>query len=90
MAIIDGSFLKLREAYITYTFPKSILARTKYINNARISLIGTNLALLWTHKSNLINLDPETTMYADNEGVGMESNSYPPTRSFGLKLHLTF
>ncbi|MCC8096839.1 MAG: SusC/RagA family TonB-linked outer membrane protein [Tannerellaceae bacterium] len=90
MSIIDGSFLKLREAYVTYTFPRSLLAKTKYISAARVSLIGTNLALLWTHKSNLTNLDPETTMYADNKGVGLESNSYPPTRSFGLKLHLTF
>jgi len=90
LAVVDGSFLKLREAYITYTFPRAMLERTKYIKGLRVSLIGNNLALLWTHKSNLINLDPETTMSADNRGVGFESNSYPPTRSFGLKLHVTF
>ncbi|MDH6356812.1 SusC/RagA family TonB-linked outer membrane protein [Parabacteroides sp. PF5-9] len=90
MAVMDGSYLKLREAYITYTFPKSLLAKTKYISGARVSLIGTNLALLWTHKSNLINLDPESTRASGNDGVGMESNSYPPSRSIGLKVGLTF
>jgi len=90
MAVIDGSFLKLREAYITYTFPKSIMAKTKFIGGARVSLIGTNLALLWTHKSNLNSLDPESTRHSGNEGVGMETNSVPPSRSIGLKVGLTF
>jgi len=90
MAVVDGSFLKLREAYITYTFPRSILSKTKYINGARISLIGNNLALLWTHKSNQIGLDPESTRTSGNDGVGMETNAVPPSRSIGLKLGLTF
>ena len=90
LAVIDGSFLKLREAYITYTFPKSIIAKTKYISEARLSLIGSNLALLWTHKSNLIGLDPESTMDSQNTGVGFETNTFPPARSIGVKLGLTF
>jgi TonB-linked SusC/RagA family outer membrane protein len=90
MAIIDGSYLKLREAHLTYTFPKAWLAKTKYISGAKISLIGSNLALLWTHKSNLIGLDPESTYRSGNDGVGFESNTYPPSRSIGLKLSLTF
>ncbi|GHT38293.1 hypothetical protein FACS189435_4600 [Bacteroidia bacterium] len=90
LAIVDGSYLKLREAYLTYTFPKTVLAKTKYISGAKVSLIGTNLALLWTHKSNLIGLDPESTMNADNGGVGFETNTFPPSRSIGLKLGLTF
>jgi len=90
LAIIDGSYLKLREAYITYTFPKALLAKTKYINGARLSLVGSNVALLWTHKSNLIGLDPESTTGSGNDGVGFESNTYPPARSIGLKLGLTF
>ncbi|MDD2952189.1 MAG: TonB-dependent receptor [Parabacteroides sp.] len=90
MAVFDGSFLKLREAHITYTFPKSILAKTKCLKAAHVSLIGTNLALLWVHKSNIIHLDPESTTGALNENVGFESNSYPPSRSFGLKVGVTF
>ena len=90
LAVIDGSYLKLREAYITYTFPRAALAKTKYITGARLSLIGSNLALLWTHKSNLIGLDPESTTESGNAGVGFESNTYPPSRSIGIKLGITF
>jgi len=90
LATIDGSFLKLREAYLTYTFPKASIAKTKFISDAKISLIGSNLALLWTHKSNLIGLDPESTTESTNAGVGFESNTYPPSRSIGIKLALTF
>jgi TonB-linked SusC/RagA family outer membrane protein len=90
MAIVNGSYLKLREAHLTYTFPSAWLAKTKYISGAKISLVGSNLALLWTHKSNLIGLDPESTLRSGNNGVGFEENSYPPSRSIGLKLSLTF
>jgi TonB-linked SusC/RagA family outer membrane protein len=90
LAVIDGSYLKLREAYLTYTFPQHVMARTKYITGARLSLIGSNLAMLWRHKSNLINLDPESTVASGNDGVGFEVNTHMPARSIGLKLGLTF
>lgn len=90
LAVIDGSYLKLREAHLTYTFPKAALTKTRFISGAKISLIGNNLALLWTHKSNLIGLDSESTTESGNRGVGFESNTYPPARSIGIKLGLTF
>lgn len=90
LAVMDGSYLKLREAYLSYEFPQNLLAKTKYISGARLSLIGNNLAMLWRHKSNLIKLDPESTTDSTNEGVGFESNTHMPTRSIGLKLGLTF
>lgn len=91
MYVFDGSYLKLREAYITYTIPRSILAKMKYFNRATVSLIGSNLALLWVHKSNKLRLDPETGgVSSDSRGVGFEQASVPTSRSFGLKLGLTF
>ncbi len=90
MSVFDGSYLKLREAHLTYTFPKQMLEKTKYIKGANISVVGNNLALLWTHKSNFINYDPEGTTGSGNSGIGFESNAYPPSRSFGVKLGLTF
>ena len=87
----DGSFLKLREAYISYTFPKAWMAKTRYISNATVSLIGNNLALLWVHKSNKMRLDPETGgVSSDSRGVGFEQSAVPSSRSFGLKVNLTF
>lgn len=89
--VFDGSFLKLREASLTYVVPKSFLQKTRYISNATISLVGSNLALLWVHKSNTLRLDPETGgVSSDSRGVGFEQASIPTSRSFGLKLGLTF
>lgn len=89
MSVFDGSYLKLREAHLSYTFPKSLL-KNSFIKSAKISLVGTNLALLWVHSSNLTHLDPESTIGSGNGDVGFESNAYPPSRSFGLKVGLTF
>ncbi|MDR0536687.1 MAG: SusC/RagA family TonB-linked outer membrane protein [Tannerellaceae bacterium] len=89
--VFDGSFLKLREAYISYIVPASALAKTKFISNASISLIGSNLWLMWVHKSNTLRLDPETGgVSSDTRGVGFEQASVPSSRTFGLKLNLTF
>jgi TonB dependent receptor. len=90
LSVFDGSYLKLRELHLTYTFPKAMLAKTKCIKAANVSLIGSNLAILWVSSSNKSHIDPESTESNGNSGVGLESNSYPPSRSFGIKLGLTF
>lgn len=91
MYVFDGSYLKLREAYITYNVPQAFLKKTKYFSKATVSLIGSNLALLWVHKSNTLRLDPETGGVAsDSRGVGYEQASVPTSRSVGIKLGLTF
>ena len=89
--VFDGSYLKLREAYISYNFPKELIAKTRYISNASVSLIGTNLWLMWVHSSNTMRLDPETGgVSSDSRGIGFEQAAVPSSRSFGLKLNLTF
>ena len=91
MYVFDGSFLKLREAYFSYTVPSSILARTKSISKATISVVGSNLALLMVDKSNTLRLDPETGgVSSDTRGIGYEQASVPNARTFGVKLNLTF
>lgn len=91
MYVFDGSFLKLREAHISYTLPKPLLNKVKYISKATVSLIGSNLALLWVHDTNTLRLDPEAGgVSSDTRGVGFEQASVPVSRSFGIKLGLTF
>ena len=54
-------------------------------------MIGTNLALLWVDKSNTMRLDPEAGgVSSDSRGVGFEQAGVPSSRSFGLKVGLTF
>jgi hypothetical protein len=90
LAVCDGSYLKLREMHLTYSLPKSFLRSTKVISDAKVSFIASNLAILWLSSKNQSKIDPESTIGADNASVGFESNSCPPTRSYGLKLNLTF
>jgi len=88
--INDGSYLKLREIHLTYTFPKSIISRTKFIEDAKVSLISSNVAILWLSGNNQAKIDPESSLGSDNKSVGFESNSVPPSRSIGVKFNLTF
>ncbi|HAT91756.1 MAG TPA: SusC/RagA family TonB-linked outer membrane protein, partial [Sphingobacterium sp.] len=91
MYVFDGSFLKLREAYISYNLPKHLYSKIKGIKRANISVTGTNLALLWVHKSNTMRLDPEAGgVSSDSRGVGFEQATVPNSRSIGLKLGFTF
>ena len=90
-AVFKGSFLKLRELYMTYLLPKRLLENSKVIKRATISLIANNVALLWVDKSNHMRIDPETGgVSSDTRGMGFEQASVPGSRSFGVKLNLTF
>ena len=73
----DGSYLRLKTVDIGFTIPKRIVNRF-HIDNARISLVGTNL-LTWS-KFKL--WDPEMG--------SPRGEKYPPSRSitFGLSLNL--
>ena len=90
-AVFKGSFLKLRELYMTYQLPKRLLDNSKVIKRASVSLIANNVALLWVDKSNHMRIDPETGgVSSDTRGMGFEQASVPTSRSFGVKLNLTF
>lgn len=89
LAVYDGSYGKLREAHLTYNLPKRMLGGNLF-KSASFSLVGTNLAILWTHKSNRTGVDPENSTESGNAGVGLESTSFPPSRSMGVKLNLKF
>ena len=91
MYVFDGSFLKLREAYFTYNLPQHLYSRIKGIKRANLSVIGSNLALLWVDKSNTMRIDPESGgVSSDSRGVGFEQATVPNSRSIGLKLGFTF
>ena len=82
--IYDASFIKLREARIAFNIPPRYL-RTTRITNARVSLIGRNLALWGTH---VPNIDPESAFSSTNL-QGIEMGQIPTARSFGFQLSVT-
>lgn len=89
LSIVDGSFIKLRNVNISYNLPKKLLNKINILSGS-ISLYGNNLALLYTHKSNDVNIDPEVSSGGTISGTGLESYQLPPSRTLGVKLNFKF
>ena len=84
--VYDASYVKLREASIGYTLPKSLLAGT-FVADAKISLVGRNL---WIISKNLPYADPENMVGGGNSAYGWSIGSLPTTRDIGLNVTLKF
>ena len=84
--VYDGSFVKLREASIGYTLPKSLLAGTS-INDAKISIVGRNL---WIIHKNLPFADPEAQVGGGINSYGYSIGSLPTTRDIGVNVTFKF
>ena len=84
--IYDASYVKLREANITFKVPQRILENT-FVEEAKISLVGRNL---WIIHKNLPYGDPEA---GTGGGLGSRGNSIgilPTTRDVGVNLTFKF
>lgn len=83
----DATFIKLREARLSYALPKSILGNT-FVNSLKISLIGNNL-LLWAKDFN--HGDPELLSFGGSRYIpGVENATVPSTRSIGFSVNVGF
>jgi TonB-linked SusC/RagA family outer membrane protein len=84
----DASYVKLREASLTYTFSKKTLGKLP-LGNLSISLIARNL-FTWTAAE--AGYDPETAMTISNGSFspGVASWGLPYTRSYGAKVGFNF
>jgi hypothetical protein len=82
--IYKANFVKLREARIAFQVPQRLLGNTR-IQNARVSIIGRNLAL-WGTK--VPNIDPETAFSSTNL-QGIEMGQMPTARSIGFQFAVT-
>jgi TonB-linked SusC/RagA family outer membrane protein len=84
--VYDASYVKLREASVGYSLPKSLLANTSF-QEVKISLVGRNL---WIIHKNLPYADPET---GTGNGLASKGNSIgvlPTTRDLGINVTLKF
>lgn len=84
----SAAFWKLREVVLAYDLPKNMMAKTKLIKRATVSLIGRNLLMLrpvtnwWT--------DPEFSSTTGNAVGSTTISQTPPTRLMGFNVNLTF
>ncbi|SFF79022.1 TonB-linked outer membrane protein, SusC/RagA family [Salegentibacter agarivorans] len=83
--VYDASFVKLREANLTYAFGEEMIDRLPF-TRASVSLIGRNL---WIIHKNIPYSDPESGLSAGNV-QGYQSGAYPTFREIGASLKLNF
>jgi len=81
-AVFDGTYMKLREASITYQLPSKWFD-SMFFQSARLSVIGRNLAIL---HSNNRHMDPEIS----SASLGYNYGQLPSTRSVGFNVNLKF
>jgi TonB-linked SusC/RagA family outer membrane protein len=78
--IMDASFVKLREATLSYDVPGRFTNRMGIGGGLRLGLVGRNL-LLWTDNPHI---DPETAFDAASNAQGWEYGQMPTARSIGF------
>ncbi|MBE0666310.1 MAG: hypothetical protein IH593_01420 [Bacteroidales bacterium] len=83
----DGSFVKLREVSMGYSFDNISFLKKAGVKNLNLSLVGRNL---WIIHKNIPDIDPEVSNSAGNTSVGAENNAIPSTRSYGFNIKLDF
>lgn len=75
----NGSYLRLKNIILSYTFPKQWLQKAQ-IENARLSLSCENVATITGYSG----FDPEVGIN------GIDQNRYPISRTFSLGLNFNF
>ncbi len=86
--ISSSDFWKLREVSLSYKLPTSVIAKTKVIKAATLTLTGRNL-LMWRPNNNQWT-DPEFAPDNSNALGTTTVAQTPPTRTYGLSIQLTF
>jgi TonB-linked SusC/RagA family outer membrane protein len=89
MYIYDGSYVKLREASITYALPQVWVSKLRAFKEITVSAIGRNL---WIIHKNMPYQDPEDNLGSGlgNGAGGYQSGSYPAVRSYGFNVKFRF
>lgn len=79
-----GDYLALREVTLSYDLPKDLLERTKFVNNLRVYVTGSNL-LYFTKFSGP---SPEPPV-SNNVVTGIYNGTYPTPRTFILGVQIS-
>ncbi|MEI9910577.1 MAG: hypothetical protein WDO71_13430 [Bacteroidota bacterium] len=85
--VYNASYVKLREVRVAYRLPSAFLSsRLKFVKGLELGLEGRNL---WIIKSHVPHIDPEVNFFGSASlGEGVEFNSVPSTRSYGINLRI--
>lgn len=79
----DGSYFRLKNLQIGYTFPQEMLGNV--FTNARVYVQGVNLFTVTSYSG----LDPELTSF-DDRFTGVDEGSLPSTKQFLIGVNIGF
>jgi len=85
--VLDASYVKLREAALSYTLPQKWLKRSAF-GNLTIGAFGNNL-FIWTAKANKF-VDPEVNSGGASNEQGFDFAARPSLRNYGVRLSVSF
>lgn len=85
--VIDASYIKLREANLTYTLPKRWLDRTPF-GSASVGFFGNNLWIKTAKENRYV--DPEVNSAGAGNTQGFDFTAQPSVRNYGVNLRVTF
>ncbi|GGH19425.1 SusC/RagA family TonB-linked outer membrane protein [Pedobacter zeae] len=86
LSVLNGSFIKVRQATIGYAFNERFLKRTPF-SGVEIDLVARNLFTLLKYTKNI---DPESQFSPTLGYAGIEGASLPATRMFGINFNFKF
>lgn len=81
ISVLDASNVRLQQVTLSYNMPQALLKKMPVFKNAAVSLIASNLGIIW--RKNKEGIDPDYLM-TDSY------NNLPPTVNYALNLNLTF
>lgn len=76
--VVDGSYLRLKNAQLSYSIPTNILKKIGDLQRLTVYVAGTNLFTISAFK------------YLDPENPGITNGYYPQQKTFSVGLNLTF
>ena len=82
----DATNVRLRELTLGYSFPASILSKTKFIKGLDLTLVARNLFFLYKDAP----FDPDATLSVGNTLQGVDVFGMPTTRNIGFNVKFTF
>ncbi|MFT4023146.1 MAG: TonB-dependent receptor [Flavihumibacter sp.] len=85
--VLDATYLKLREATLSYAFNKQALSKIKFLSRLEIAVYGRNLL---TYAPNYPHLDPEQNLLGISNARGLEFGYQPTARTVGLSVKASF
>jgi hypothetical protein len=85
--VYSASYIKLREAAITWSMPKRAMEKLSALQGIDFSLSGRNL---WIIHKDLPYADPEQGQAAGNGSVGFQNGAYPTVRNVSFIVKVKF